>query len=144
MTLPWYVSCSQSAMGSFHRGIFAACASESVLEGNGIDGSNCKDSQTSRKETSIRMLACSFLGALGLEVRCDFSLIAFFQSGESEARKKAAYEVCWLDVAAGGIPLGFSLAAGRRGAKGGPIKNFCELITALYWQGLNVVTFCRA
>ena len=129
------LSCSQSAMGSFIVG-FSRARFRVGLRGQWDRWFNVRIRRPSERN-KYRILP-AFLRALGLEVQECLPSLPLRNREKQEGRKRIEELAGW----GGGRPTVGVFVGGRKAwGKRWPIKNFCELITALYWQGVNVVTF---
>ena len=89
-------------------------------------------------ETNKYRILPTFLRALAPELQESHPSL-FLSDRENQQGKKRIEE---LPGWGRGRPTVGVFVGGRKAwGKRWPIKNFCELITALYWQGVNVVTF---
>jgi heptosyltransferase III len=129
------LSCSQSAMGSFIAG-FSRARFRGGLRGKWDRWCNVRVPRPAERN-KYRMLP-AFLRALGLEVEEALPSLLFSGAESEQGRKRIEELAGW----GGGRPTVGVFVGGRKAwGKRWPIKNFCELITALYWQGVNLVTF---
>ena len=129
------LSCSQSAMGSFIVG-FSLARFRVGLRGKWDRWFNVRIDRPSERN-KYRILP-AFLRAIGLEVQeCSHSL----PLGDREKRKGRRRIDQMAGWGAERPTVGVFVGGRKTWGKRWPIKNFCELITALYWQGINVVTF---
>jgi len=128
------VSCSQSAMGSFIVG-FSRARYRVGLRGEWDRWFNVRIPRPPEKN-KYRILS-AFLKALGLHSVETRSWLALSSAEKEEGRKKIREVITWDRAPTVGVFVG-----GRKTwAKRWPIENFCQLITTLYWHGVNVVTF---
>ena len=89
-------------------------------------------------ETNKYRILPAFLGALGPELQESHPSL-FLSDRENQQGKKRIEELAGRGV---GRPTVGVFVGGRKAwGKRWSIKNFCELITSLYWHGVNVVTF---
>lgn len=129
------LSCSQSAMASFIVG-FSRARFRVGLRGQWDRWFNVRIRRPSERNKYRTMSA--FLRALGLEVQEGLPSSLLSDREKQEGRKRIEELAGW----GGGRPtVGVFVGARKAWGKRWPIKNFCELINALYWQGVNVVTF---
>jgi ADP-heptose:LPS heptosyltransferase/protein-S-isoprenylcysteine O-methyltransferase Ste14 len=129
------LSCSQSAMGSFIVG-FSWARFRVGLRGKWDRWFNVRIPRPPERN-KYRILP-AFLRALGLEVQECLPSLLLCNREKQEGRQRIEELAGWD----GGRPTVGVFVGGRKAwGKRWPIKNFCELITALYWQGVNVVTF---
>lgn len=128
------VSCSQSAMGSFVVG-FSGARFRVGLRGEWDRWFNVRLPRPPEKN-KYRILP-AFLKALGLESVETLPSLVLTAAEKEKGKKKIRELVRWDRAPVVGVFVG-----GRRTwAKRWPIENFCQLITALHWEGINVVTF---
>src|SRR5262245_17219994 len=129
------LSCSQSAMGSFIVG-FSRARFRVGLRGKWDRWFNVRIRRPSERN-KYRILP-AFLGTIGLEVQECLPSLPLRDREKQEGRKRIDQMAGW----AGLRPTVGVFVGGRKSwGKRWPIRNFCELITALYWQGVNVITF---
>jgi ADP-heptose:LPS heptosyltransferase len=129
------VSCSQSASGSLLVG-FSRARYRVGLKGKWDDWFNVRIAR--RSEINKYKALPAFLRSLGLAP--DSSLPSLTLS--SAEKEKGKRKIQALPSCASGRPTVGVFVGGRKTwGKRWPFRNFCELITALYSQGLNVVTF---
>jgi heptosyltransferase-3 len=129
------LSCSQSAMGSFIVG-FSRARFRVGLRGKWDRWYNVRVSRPAERN-KYRMLP-AFLRALGLEIQEGLPLLRLPNPENERGRRRIKELAGW----GGGRPTVGVFVGGRKTwGKRWPSKNFCELITALYWQRVNVVTF---
>lgn len=129
------LSCSQSAMGSLIVG-FSRARFRVGLRGKWDRWCNVRIARPAERN-KYRILP-AFLRALGLEAQQSHPSL-FLSDRENQKGKRRIEELAGWGVAR--PTVGVFVGGRRAWGKRWPIKNFCELITALYWQGVNVVTF---
>jgi len=129
------LSCSQSAMGSFIVG-FSRARFRVGLQGEWDRWFNVRIPRPA--ERNKYGILPAFLRSLGLETQDIHPSLVLSSSENEEGRKKIEALACWGGE---GRIVGVFVGGRKSWGKRWPIKNFCELITALYWQGVNVVTF---
>lgn len=89
-------------------------------------------------ETNKDRIPPTFLRAFAPELQESHPSL-FLSDRENQQEKKPVEELpCW---AAGRPTVGVFVGGREVWGKRWPMKNFCELITALYWHEVNVVTF---
>jgi heptosyltransferase-3 len=129
------VSCSQSAMGSFIVG-FSGARFRVGLKGKWDRWFNVRIPRP--PERNKYEILPALLRSLGLKSDVSFPLLVLSSEEKEKAKKKIealpGYAVRRRTV---GVFVGARKAWGKRW----PVGNFYELITALYRQSLNVVTF---
>lgn len=128
------VSCSQSAMGSFVVG-FSRARFRVGLEGKWDRWFNIKIAKPSERN-KYRVLA-ALLEKLGLESDVGVPLVALSSGEKEKARKKI---MGFSGCASGRRTIGVFVGGRSAWGKKWPLRHFCELITALHRQDLNVVT----
>jgi heptosyltransferase III len=129
------VSCSQSAMGSFLIGLSGA-RFKVGLKGKWDQWFNVRIPRPS--ETNKYKILPAFLRNLGLEADVTLPSVALAKAEIAEARQK--FSALLRSNSASKTVAVF--VGGRKGwDKRWPIENFCQVITALRSQGLNVLTF---
>jgi len=129
------LSCSQSAMGSFIVG-FSRARFRVGLRGRWDRWFNVRIRRPSERNKYRVMPA--FLRAIGLDVKECLPSLPLRDDEKQEGRNRIDQMAGW----GGRRPTVGVFVGGRKSwGKRWPIKNFCELITALYWQGINVVAF---
>ncbi len=128
------LSCSQSAMGSFVVG-FSGARFRVGLQGEWDRWFNVRIPRPPEKN-KYRILP-AFLKALGMESIETFSSLVLSSAEKEEGRRKIEALACWP----AGLTVGVFVGGRKTWAKRWPIENFCQLITALHWEGINVVTF---
>lgn len=128
------VSCSQSAMGSFIVGSSRA-RFRVGLQGEHDRWLNVRIPRPPEKN-KYRILP-AFLKALGLECIDSLPSLVLSSAENEEGRMKFKALACWP----AGPTVGVFVGGRKTWEKRWPAKNFCELVTALYWRGANVVTF---
>ena len=129
------VSCSQSAMGSFLVG-FSRARFRVGLKGRWDRWFNVRIARPS--ERNKYKILPAFLEKLGLEP-CESQPSLALSSSEKDGGGKKLRALPGL--AAGKPAVGVFVGGRKAWGKRWPIRKFCELITALSRQGLNVVTF---
>lgn len=128
------LSCSQSAMGSFLVG-FSGARFRAGLQGEWDCWFNVRIPRP--QERNKYKILPAFLKSLGLETE-EILTPLVLSLAEKEAGRKRIQTLVEHD----GCPIVGVFIGGRKTwGKRWPIKSFYELITALYRQGVNVVTF---
>jgi len=129
------LSCSQSALGSFIVG-FSRARLRVGLRGKWDRWFNVRIPRP-RARNKYEVLP-AFLRALGLEVSNDLPAFLLSSGAREQGRKRVNELAGWgSERPTVGVFIGGRKAWGKQW----PMQYFCELITALYWQGINVVTF---
>jgi heptosyltransferase-3 len=129
------VSCSQSAMGSFVTGLSGA-RSRVGLRGKWDQWFNVRIPRPSERNKYEILLA--FIRNLGLEADVASPSLALTEAKRAEAHKKiSALPGSTFATRTVGVFVGGRKAWDKRW----PIENFCQVITALRSQDLNVLTF---
>ncbi len=128
------VSCSHSAMGSFIVG-FSAARFRAGLQGKRDLWSNVRIPKP-REKNKYRILP-AFLSALGLETQETLPSLILSPAEIEEGRTRIETLVGQGRGPIVGVFVGGRKARGKRW----PMENFCQLVTALYRQGVNVVLF---
>ena len=129
------VSCSQSAMAAFLIG-FSGARFRVGLTGKWDHSFNVRIPKALEKNKYEVLPA--FLRSLGLE--CDSNLPSMILSdGEKENGRRKIEALA--NKGSGRRIVGVFVGGRKSWGKRWPLKNFCELITALDTQGLNVVVF---
>lgn len=129
------VSCSQSAMGSFLTGLSGA-RSRVGLKGKWDQWFNVRIPRPS--ERNKYEILPAFLRNLGLEADVTIPLLALTEAERVQAHKKiSALPGSTFATQTVGVFVGGRKAWDKRW----PIENFCQVITALRSQDLNVLTF---
>jgi heptosyltransferase-3 len=129
------VSCSQSAMGSFLTGLSGA-RSRAGLRGKWDQWFNVRIPRPSERNKYEILLA--FIRNLGLEADVAIPSLALTEAERAEAHKKiSALPGSTFAIRTVGVFVGGRKAWDKRW----PIENFCQVITALRSQDLNVLTF---
>jgi ADP-heptose:LPS heptosyltransferase len=129
------VSCSQSASGSFLVG-FSRARYRVGLKGRWDHWFNVRITRPS--EINKYKVLPAFLRSLGLAPDSSLPSLALSSAEKEEGKRKIeALASCDSGRPTVGVFVGGRKTWGKRW----PFKNFSELITALYSQGLNVVTF---
>jgi ADP-heptose:LPS heptosyltransferase/protein-S-isoprenylcysteine O-methyltransferase Ste14 len=129
------LSCSQSAMASFIMG-FSRARFRVGLRGKWDRWCNVRIARPA--ETNKYRMMPAFLRALGLEVQESLPSLRLSDLGNQQGKRRIEELAGW---GGGGPTVGVFVGGRKTWGKRWPMKNFCELITALYWQGVNVVTF---
>jgi ADP-heptose:LPS heptosyltransferase len=129
------VSCSQSAMASFLVG-FSGARFRVGLQGKWDHLFNVRIPKPSERN-KYRILP-EFLESLGLE--CDSGLPSIMLSAAEKEIGRRKIEALVSNDSASRI-VGVFVGGRKSWGKRWPVRNFCELITALYSQRLNVITF---
>ncbi len=128
------LSCSQSAMGSFIVG-FSGARFRVGLQGQWDRWFNVRIPRP--PERNKYQVLPALLRSLGLETEEIIPSLVFSPAEKEEGRKNIKDLIRWDRAPTVGVFVG-----GRKTwAKRWPTENFCQLITALHWQGVNVVTF---
>jgi len=129
------LSCSQSAMASFVVG-FSRARFRVGLRGKWDRWFNVRVPRPA--ETNKYRMLPAFLRALGLEVQESLPSSLLSDREDEQGKRRIEELAGW-----GGARPTVGVFVGGRKTRGKkwPMNNFCELITALYWQGVNVVTF---
>jgi heptosyltransferase III len=128
------LSCSQSGMGSFIVG-FSGARYRVGLQGKWDRWFNVRIPRPAEKN-KYRILP-AFLRLLGLEAEEMFPSLVLSPDEKEAARKRIEH----LIRPGGGPIVGVFIGGRKARGKRWPLKNFCRLITTLYSQGVNVVTF---
>lgn len=128
------LSCSQSAMGSFIAG-FSRARFRAGLQGEWDQWFNVRIPRPPEKN-KYRILP-AFLKVLGLDTVETLPSLFLSSAEQEEGRIKIDALASWP----AGPTVGVFIGGRKTWGKSWPIKNFCELITALHWRGANVVTF---
>ena len=128
------LSCSQSAMGSFIVG-FSGARFRAGLRGEWDRWFNVRIPRPSERN-KYRILP-AFLSALHLKSRETLPSLIFSFAEKEEGRRRIESLVGQDGSPIVGVFVGGRKAWGKRW----PIKNFCELISALHRRGISVVTF---
>jgi len=129
------VSSSQSAMGSFLVG-FSRARFRVGLKGKWDRWFNVRIARPPEKN-KYRIVP-AFLKNLGLESYESLPSFALSSTEKEDGRRKMQALPC---RGSGRDSVGVFVGGRKAWGKRWPVENFCELITALYWRGLNVVTF---
>src|SRR6266542_1660585 len=129
------VSCSQSAMGSFVVG-FSGARFRAGLKGRWDRWFNVRIARPSERN-KYRILP-AFLKNLGLESYDSLPALALSSTEKEDGRKKLQ---ALPGQGSGRCTVGVFVGGRKAWGKKWPTRKFCELITALYQQGLNVITF---
>jgi heptosyltransferase III len=129
------VSCSQSAMGSFIVG-FSRARFRVGIEGKWDRLFNVRIARPPQKNKYTVLAA--LLEKLGLESDTYLPLLGLSSVEKEKGRKKI---LALSGCASGRRTVGVFVGGRRTWGKRWPLRNFCELITALYQEDLNVVTF---
>jgi ADP-heptose:LPS heptosyltransferase len=129
------VSCSQSAMGSFLVG-FSGARFRVGLKGKWDRWFNVRIPRPS--ERNKYKILPAVLRSLGLESDVIFPLLALSRVEKEKAKKKIQALPGYVS---GRHTVGVFVGGRKAWGKRWPVRNFSELITALYRQDLNVVTF---
>jgi len=129
------VSCSQSAMGSFLVG-FSGARFRAGLKGRWDRWFNVRIARPSARN-KYRILP-AFLKNLGLESYDSLPALALSNTEKEDGKKKLQ---ALPGQGSGRCTVGVFVGGRKAWGKKWPTRKFCELITALYQQGLNVITF---
>ena len=128
------LSCSQSAMGSFIVG-FSGARFRVGLQGKRDLWFNVRIPRPPEKN-KYRILP-AFLSAMGLEIQEVLPSLMLSPAEKEEGRRRMET----LAGQGGGSTVGVFVGGRKARGKRWPMENFCQLITALYRQGVKVVTF---
>jgi ADP-heptose:LPS heptosyltransferase len=129
------VSCSQSASGSFLVG-FSRARYRVGLKGKWDQWFNVRIAKQS--EINKYRILPDFLRSLGLE--SDSGLPSLALSGAEKEKGKRKIQAL-ASHRFGRPTVGVFVGGRKTWGKRWPVRNFYELITALYTRGLNVITF---
>ena len=129
------VSCSKSAMGAFLVG-FSAARFRIGLRGKWDRWFNVRVNKAS--EINKYKILPRYLQSLGVE--CDFAApLLVLSKPEQEAGRDKLHSL--INGASCRTIVGVFVGGRKSWAKRWPVRNFCELITALRSRGLSVVVF---